>query len=40
MTVLGGVEVPFKWFGLAIHVLQRELRDGRFGFISEPPPAD
>lgn len=38
VTVLGGVEVPFKCFGMAIFVLQRELGHGRVGFIAEPPP--
>jgi hypothetical protein len=38
VTILGSVEVPYKCFGLAVYVLQRELADGRIGFISEPPP--
>jgi hypothetical protein len=38
VTVLGGPEAPFKCFGLAIYVLQRQLKDGRVGFIAEPPP--
>ncbi|HEX8126187.1 MAG TPA: hypothetical protein VF548_11440 [Allosphingosinicella sp.] len=38
VIILGGAEVPYKCFGLAVYVLQREMVDGRIGFISEPPP--
>ena len=38
VTILGGVEVPFKCFGMAMFVLQRAVGQGRVGFISEPPP--
>ena len=39
VTILAGpADAPYKCFGLAIHVLQKKLRDGRIGFISEPPP--
>ena len=35
-TILGGTEVPYKCFGMAIYVLQREI--GKVGFVAEPPP--
>jgi hypothetical protein len=38
VTILARVDVPYRCFGLAIYVLQRELPHGRIGFISEPPP--
>lgn len=39
VTILAdGINTPYKCFGLAAYVLQREMVDGRIGFISEPSP--
>lgn len=39
VTILRGMaDAPYKCFGMAVYVLQREGVEVRIGFISEPPP--